>query len=75
MVAFFAMNFFETIGYYCGIFFRYLWMVINNLGAAITYLFMSQSTIIVIFGFLPTLIGGACAAFVAIAITRFLLMK
>lgn len=75
MIAYLAMNFFETIGYYISLYAGYLKLLIVNLVEGIAFIFASQATIMGILGFLPPLIGAACAAFVAIAILRFLLLK
>ena len=68
-------DFFETVINYIGTFFRYLGTIISNIIAALAYLVTSQQAITVIMGYMPTVIGGACLAFIAIAVMRFLLMK
>ncbi len=68
-------DFFGTVINYIETFFRYLGMIISNIIAALAYLVTSQQAITVIMGYMPTVIGGACLAFIAIAVMRFLLMK
>lgn len=68
-------DFFETVINYIETFFRYLGTIISNIIAAVAYLVTSQQAITVIMGYMPTVIGGACLAFIAIAVMRFLLMK
>lgn len=78
----FAANFFESVVkfFYCiwlGIstIVEYLKTVILNLVMGVTYVFTAQETILVVIGFVPYAIGGACTAFIAIAILRFFCMK
>lgn len=68
-------DFFRTVINYIETFFRYLGTIISNIIAALAYLVTSQQAITVIMGYMPTVIGGACLAFIAIAVMRFLLMK
>lgn len=68
-------DFFGTIIEYFATFFRYLGTIISNIISALAYLVSAQQSITVIIGFMPTVIGGACLAFIAIAVMRFLLMK
>ena len=69
------LDFFGTVINYIETFFRYLGTIISNIIAALAYLVTSQQAITVIMGYMPTVIGGACLAFIAIAVMRFLLMK
>lgn len=69
------LDFFSTIITYLETFFRFIGMTITSLLSAMGYLVTSQSTIMLILGYMPIVIGGACSAFIAIAVIRFLLLK
>lgn len=78
----FAVNFFQSIIEYIVNFWHailtlveYFKTIILNLVMGVTYLFTAQQSITVILGFVPYAIGGACTAFIAIAILRFFCMK
>lgn len=68
-------DFFETVINYIETFFRFIVMMIQNIISALTYLVTAQQSIMVIVGYMPAVIGGACMAFIAIGVMRFLLMK
>ena len=68
-------DFFETVINYIETFFRFIVMMIQNIISALTYLVTSQQSIMVIVGYMPAVIGGACMAFIAIGVMRFLLLK
>ena len=70
-----VIEFFQSIGRAIQVFWNYLTTVIANLVTAMVYLSTSQQSVTVVMGFMPILIGGACLAFIAIAILRFFLMK
>lgn len=69
------LDFFSTVVTYLEIFFRYIGMLISNLLSAIVYLVTAQSSLGLILGYMPVVIGGACLAFVAIGVVRFLLLR
>lgn len=69
------LDFFSTVVTYLETFFRYIGMTISNLLTAITYLVTAQSSLGLILGYMPVVIGGACLAFVAIGVVRFLLLR
>lgn len=69
------LDFFSTVVTYLEIFFRYIGMLISNLFSAVTYLVTAQSSLGLILGYMPVVIGGACLAFVAIGVVRFLLLR
>lgn len=69
------LDFFSTVVTYLETFFRYIGMTISNLLSAITYLVTAQSSLGLILGYMPVVIGGACLAFVAIGVVRFLLLR
>ena len=69
------LDFFSTVVTYLETFFRYIGMLISNLLSAITYLVTAQSSLGLILGYMPVVIGGACLAFVAIGVVRFLLLR
>lgn len=69
------LDFFSTVVTYFEIFFRYIGMLISNLLSAIVYLVTAQSSLVLILGYMPVVIGGACLAFVAIGVVRFLLLR
>lgn len=63
-----VVEFFELIG-------RFLIMSVMNLISAISFLSGAMTTMSLILGYMPMIIGGACLAFVSIGVIRFLLMK
>lgn len=69
------LDFFSTVVTYLETFFRYIGMTISNLLSAISYLVTAQSSLGLILGYMPVVIGGACLAFVAIGVIRFLLLR
>lgn len=69
------LDFFSTVVTYLETFFRYIGMTISNLLSAIGYLVTAQSSLGLILGYMPVVIGGACLAFVAIGVVRFLLLR
>lgn len=69
------LDFFSTIVTYLETFFRFIAMSISNLLSAIGYLITAQSSVTLILGYMPVVVGGACLAFIAIAVIRFLLLK
>lgn len=69
------LDFFSTVVTYLETFFRYIGMTISNLLSAIGYLVTAQSSLGLILGYMPVVIGGACLAFVAIGVIRFLLLR
>lgn len=69
------LDFFSTVVTYLETFFRYIGMTISNLLSAIGYLITAQSSITLILGYMPAVIGGACLAFIAIGVVRFLLLR
>lgn len=69
------LDFFSTVVTYLETFFRYIGMTISNLLSAIGYLVTAQSSLVLILGYMPVVIGGACLAFVAIGVVRFLLLR
>ena len=69
------LDFFSTVVTYLETFFRYIGMTISNLLSAIVYLVTAQSSVGLIIGYMPVVIGGACLAFVAIGVVRFLLLR
>ena len=78
----FAVNFFQSIiEYFLSVwralltFAEYLKTIVLNLFMGVTYLLTAQQTITAILGFIPYAIGGACTAFIAIAILRFFCLK
>lgn len=69
------LDFFSTIVTYLETFFRFIGMTISNLASAIGYLVSSQSSITLIVGYMPAIIGGACLAFISLGVIRFLLLR
>jgi len=69
------LDFFSTVVTYLETFFRYIGMTISNLLSAIVYLVTAQSSVGLIIGYMPVVIGGACMAFIAIGVIRFLLLR
>lgn len=69
------MNFFESVVSFFETFWNFLKMTIDNIVFAVTFLVTSQNAIMVIMGYMPFVIGGACLAFIAIGVIRFLLLR
>lgn len=69
------LDFFSTVVTYLETFFRYIGMTISNLLSAIVYLVTAQGSVGLIIGYMPVVIGGACTAFIAIGVIRFLLLR
>lgn len=69
------LDFFSTIVSYIETFFRFIGMTISNILSALGYLITAQTSISLIIGYMPTVIGGACLAFLAVFIIRFLLLR
>lgn len=78
----FAVNFFQSIiEYFVSVwhailtFAEYLKTILLNLFMGVTYIITAQQSLTFILGFVPYAIGGACTAFIAIAILRFFCLK
>lgn len=69
------LDFFNTVVEYIQFFFNFISTTISSLVYGLTYLISGQGTVLVIIGYLPAIVGGACAAFLAIYLLRFLLLK
>lgn len=68
-------SFFSSIGEFLRLAGQLVANTLNSLTYAIQFLFSAQVSLNIVINYLPAIISGACFAFVAVGILRFVLGK
>ena len=65
-------GFFDTLINAVSQFVQYIGMMVSSLLSAIGYLILGQTSVTLILGYMPLVVSGACTAFLAVFVIRFL---